>query len=460
MSNENVITQATYLAEDNKLRFYVSERLSEDLYQRAKAIGFVYAPKQHLYVAPKWTVEREDFLLEFVDEIVAEGTTIAERALAKIERLNALSEKRANEANSFQIAAIELQNRTSCQPALLGHHSYKKAMRNQDKIDRAESKASELVSTSNYWIDRAIGCERFANMKNNWSTRIGRIDNLLKELRSVQSSTNHAYVCKKLWTKISGYSDNDAQKKAVDYYLGEHLKTGRTCSYSLYSIYDKGEIDHKEALDRAIVEADFVINSSKNARILNHILNRLNYEREMLGAVSPYKGKITATILKAFARQQGCHKPECKLIDDQWELSSFVPLPLHLNPKCLQWLTLSDDGWVKLMQQCGYTVPAEKPKAPPTLNFQAKAIKVNLHNSIKNCEQITLTKSEYQEIYKDYRAIKLSQCGQFKVRICRNPKEAGAFYDKSWVCVFLSDSKKHPAIISDAISFEKEEVAA
>lgn len=263
MSNQNVINQATYSAEDNKLRFYASERLDDELYQRARGLGFVYAPIQKLFVAPRWTVEREDFILEFVDEIFAEGTTIAERAAAKILRLEALSEKRANEANSFQIAANELQNRMASQPALIGHHSYRKSMRDQDKIEKSEYKAEKALSTANYWVDRAIGCENFANKKQNYSTRIGRIDTLLKELRTVQSSLNHAYICKKLWAKINGYND-DKQKSAVDYYLGEHLKTGKTCSYGLYSLYSKGDIDHKEALVRAIGEADYVINSSKN----------------------------------------------------------------------------------------------------------------------------------------------------------------------------------------------------
>jgi hypothetical protein len=37
---------ATYSPEDNKLRLYASMRLSRELYDRVKAAGFKWAPKQ------------------------------------------------------------------------------------------------------------------------------------------------------------------------------------------------------------------------------------------------------------------------------------------------------------------------------------------------------------------------------------------------------------------------------
>ncbi|MEM1154185.1 MAG: DUF3560 domain-containing protein, partial [Pseudomonadota bacterium] len=55
---------ATYSAEDNKLRLYASERLDEALYARVKAAGFRWAPKQNLFVAPAWSPEREDLCIE------------------------------------------------------------------------------------------------------------------------------------------------------------------------------------------------------------------------------------------------------------------------------------------------------------------------------------------------------------------------------------------------------------
>src|SRR5947199_133431 len=52
--------KATYSPDDNKLRLYSDGRLPRDLYDRVRAAGFVWAPKQELFVAPAWTPDRAD----------------------------------------------------------------------------------------------------------------------------------------------------------------------------------------------------------------------------------------------------------------------------------------------------------------------------------------------------------------------------------------------------------------
>lgn len=71
-----MIIDATYSAEDNKLRLYCSERLDSDLYSRVKEAGFKWAPKQDLFVAPRWTPAREDLCLELAGDISAEQSTL------------------------------------------------------------------------------------------------------------------------------------------------------------------------------------------------------------------------------------------------------------------------------------------------------------------------------------------------------------------------------------------------
>src|ERR1035437_1758127 len=61
--------QATYSPEDNKLRLYASSRLDAETYARIKAVGFIWAPKQDLFVAPMWTPARADLLIELCGEI-------------------------------------------------------------------------------------------------------------------------------------------------------------------------------------------------------------------------------------------------------------------------------------------------------------------------------------------------------------------------------------------------------
>jgi hypothetical protein len=63
-----------------KLRLYSSTRLDRELYARVRGAGFIYAPKQELFVAPMWTPEREDLLIELCGEIDDEDTSLVERA--------------------------------------------------------------------------------------------------------------------------------------------------------------------------------------------------------------------------------------------------------------------------------------------------------------------------------------------------------------------------------------------
>jgi len=71
---------ATYSPEDNKLRLYPAYRLDAEDYAKVKAAGFKWAPKQELFVAPKWTPQREDLLLEMCGEIGDEDYSPEERA--------------------------------------------------------------------------------------------------------------------------------------------------------------------------------------------------------------------------------------------------------------------------------------------------------------------------------------------------------------------------------------------
>ena len=90
---------ATYSPEDNKLRLYSSTRLDTETYQRVRATGFIWAPKQELFVAPMWTPTREDLLIELCGEIGDEDTSLVERAEERAERFEEYSDKRAEDAD-------------------------------------------------------------------------------------------------------------------------------------------------------------------------------------------------------------------------------------------------------------------------------------------------------------------------------------------------------------------------
>src|SRR3984893_3598684 len=84
--NAPMIYTATYSPEDNKLRLYAPARLDAETYGRVKAAGFIWAPKQDLFVAPMWTPSREDLLIELAGEIEDEDRSLVDRAEERADR--------------------------------------------------------------------------------------------------------------------------------------------------------------------------------------------------------------------------------------------------------------------------------------------------------------------------------------------------------------------------------------
>ena len=361
--------EATYSAEDNKLRLYASERLDPELYAVVKEAGFKWAPRQELFVAPKWTPGREDLCIELAGEITAEQTTIVERAEAKADRLDTLAVKRAQDSNSFFNAASAIAERfAGGQPILVGHHSERKARRDQEKMNAAMAKAVKAQDAVSYWHYKAEGVERHANMKGNAQVRARRIKKLLAELRDRQRAINHAQICLKLWHKIDAMEDAEEKANATLHYVGGSISTGSCAPYmrgeSLWSQLEKGAITGDEVIQRCVDFHDYQASNPYTLRWINHILNRLAFERCELGDVARYTGALTAVILQAFAREHGAHKPKATQDGEKWTIQSTVDLPAHIaNGKTS---TLYPEAWAELMHASGYEVPTPKPRRRST----------------------------------------------------------------------------------------------
>ncbi len=350
-----VTITATYSPEDNKLRLYASARLDAETYARVKAAGFSWAPKQELFVAPKWTPDREDLAVELAGEIEAEEMTLAERAAIKAERLDNLASKRNAQANAFSRRADELSEAFHMgQPILIGHHSERKARKTQERMNAAQGAAVKASKAANYWLYRAEGVECFANMKNNPRVRAGRIKTLLAELRDLQRGINAAHKALALWQKAT----TDEQ---IRYVLGRLPSEQSLSTYGDYSAVCSENPTKEPAAVRleCIARAELRINGAGRRRWIEHVLNRLAFERSMLGDVPRFTGELTPMILQAFAREHGAEKPKASVTDPgSFQLESPVPLPLHLASDAA--LDLTADDWCDLMQSCGYEVPAPK----------------------------------------------------------------------------------------------------
>lgn len=447
------IVRATYSPEDNKLRIYTNgNRVSDDIYSQLINKGFKWAPIQKLFVAPKWSPSRLDLCLKFVEKVEAEETTLLERAEAKAERLDSLAFKRSSESDAYVSAANRLsENMCLGQPILVGHHSERRARNDVSKIDRLREKAVKTADAVSYWLYRAEGVERHANHKNDHGVRARRIKTLLTELRDDQRTLNHAQICINLWSEIDSIEVAELKSKHVVHYVGSRLNTGATTPDGFWGALNRDEMSEQDVIDKSLSWANDIASNEFYHRRIVHTLNRLGYERFMLGETNKFEGKLTATIIKAFARDNGAHKPVCKIVNGNWSLSSSVNLPVHIADGAE--LELPEDEWKSLMQSCGYEVPEKKAALPPILNFNASSIDCKIFSSIKSLPQVALTKAAYSEIHSDYRGVKTSSCGRFRVKICLDPNHLGPRYMADWVSVFLVDSKKHDAPDSEAIKY-------
>ncbi|TRD14913.1 DUF3560 domain-containing protein [Palleronia caenipelagi] len=432
----NVDITATYSPEDNKLRLYASQRLDAETYQRVREAGFKWAPKQELFVAPKWTCAREDLALELAGEIEPEQTTLAERAAMKAERLDSIGERRAQEASAYARAADRL---SECfymgQPILVGHHSERKARKTQERMHSAMDKATAAHRSVGYWQYRAAGVEHHANRKNSPTVRRNRIKTLLADFRSYQRAINDAHKQLALWEKIT-----------TPALITIALNSLPDIPFGLWSKVDNGEVTLEHARELCIANAEKIVTSETRARWILHTLHRLSYEREMLGAVSRYSGEIKATTLQIFLREQGADKPKATATGIGFKVSCDAPLPLHVGEGCE--MELTESGWRDLMLDCGH-VPAQKaPAKNPILNFVAPSGRVAVKNpyrhELEELPQVSLTKAEYAKIPTDSRGTRPSACGTFRVRIAPYPKHDGPRYSAGWAAIHISDQKNHP----------------
>jgi hypothetical protein len=361
---------ATYSPEDNKLRLYSSTRLDAETFESIMALGFRWAPKQELFVALRWTPQREDICTELAGEIEAEEMTLAERAAMKAERLEELAEKRDRQANAYASRAEELAERFYMgQPILVGHHSERSARKDQERMHGAMTKANELHKASNYWLGQIAGVEHFANMKNRDRTRANRIKKLLADLRELQRGINRAHRALAVWETVT-------TPEAIIHTLGNSDSRELFANYGEWG-EARDDATKAEGIRAAcIARAQNAATGPNRARWIAHTLNRLGFERSMLGDVARYAGDLSPAILQTFARTHGAEKPTARQVaPDRWQLETPQPLPLHMADG--EALELDADGWRDMMQELGYEVP-QKAKASPRRGSTAPLINPTL----------------------------------------------------------------------------------
>jgi predicted RNA methylase len=205
---------ATYSPDDNKLRLYASARLPADVYERVKAAGFKWAPKQELFVSPAWTPAREDLLIELAGEISDEDTSLVERAEERAERFEDYSEKRLSEAhNAREAVAAIADNIPMGQPILVGHHSERRARKDAEKIENGMRRAVKLWDTANYWTARAKGALLHAKYKELPAVRARRIKGIEADKRKTEKTKENYEMALRFWRGELSTKDHKTGEK-------------------------------------------------------------------------------------------------------------------------------------------------------------------------------------------------------------------------------------------------------
>jgi protein-L-isoaspartate O-methyltransferase len=284
---------ATYSPDDNKLRLSSVSRLDRELYDRVKAAGFKWAPKQGVFVAPRWTPAREDLLIELCGEIDDEDKSLAERAEERADRFDDYRDRRTQDAEAARKAVSSIaDNIPFGQPILVGHHSQARARRDAKRIEDGMRKTIRLWDTADYWKRRAVAALRHAQYKELPAVRARRIKTLEADKRKQERNKAEAEKWLGLWSrevltheqalKIANHCWLHLPRKEGDKedFTGQQTAYGAlTDSYpTLYAPRTLAEIvaHAKKAYPRSIAHAQ---------RWINHYEFRIAYEKAMLDEV-------------------------------------------------------------------------------------------------------------------------------------------------------------------------------
>lgn len=261
---------ATYSPEDNKLRLSSASRLEPALYLRVKEAGFRWAPRQEVFVAPMWTPEREDLLLELAGEVGDEDTSLVQRAEDRAERFEEYRESRLEDAEGARKAVAAIADNIPLgQPILVGHHSEKHARRDAQRIEDGMRRAVRMWDTAQYWKSRAIGALRHARYKERPEVRHRRIKTLGADKRRMERQRAGLEGWRMFWA-----AEDLTREKAVERLRHGYGDDALHKSLTADEVTLEQVVEQKaKAYGRTIERVD---------RWIAHYDNRITYETAML----------------------------------------------------------------------------------------------------------------------------------------------------------------------------------
>ena len=296
---------ATYSPDDNKLRLFAESRLDKETYERARACGFRWAPKQELFYST-WSPKAEDFALELAGVIEDDDSTLMDRAEDRADRFEQYSENRARDAEQARAAVDAIADNIPLgQPILIGHHSQKHAERDAKRIENGMRKAIKAFKTSEYWTQRAEAAIKHASYKERPDVRARRIKKLEAALRKQQKNRDQSALLRGRWAEIlitdkvrkkngepttameralhlTNFYDHISLCFPLDKYPRELPASQYEGMMSLWSALNGGVITVEQAQSIAVPRHTRGLEYAN--RWIEHLENRLAYERAMLGS--------------------------------------------------------------------------------------------------------------------------------------------------------------------------------
>ena len=406
---------ATYSPDDNKLRLYSLHRLDQTTYERVKAAGFRWAPKQELFFAT-WTPRAEDLLLELCEDGIGdEDTSLVQRAEERADRFEGYSDNRAREATQARNAVQAIGQRFEFgQPILVGHHSERKARKDAERMENGMRKAVKAWETSSYWQYRAEGALAHAKYLERPDVRARRIKTIEADKRKQERNKAEAEKWLAAWSK-EGLTMEEAVRIAGYCHLHMPRIEGDRPDFNQQpSAYDVltntyPSLYAPRTVEQVVARAkqSYPVNIAWADRWITHYENRLAYERAMLGQ----KGGIVAELVNGELQVEVGGRV---LIDSAWYTV------LRVNKK--------DGKAVSVRTNMRY-VPVRgleeiKQYEPPTAEQaeQVKAAtKVGPTVNYPGEGHVHITTEQWEKAPKDYRALRRvrggDKAGPYRVRV-------------------------------------------
>jgi len=441
---------ATYSPDDNKLRLYASSRLDPETYARVRGSGFIWAPKQGLFVAPMWTPDRADLLEELAGEIGDEDTSLAERAEERAERFEDYSDSRATDAERAHAEVDRIADGIPLgQPILVGHHSERHARKDAERIENGMRRALKMWETSRYWQSRAKGAIQHAKYKELPGVRHRRIKGIEADKRKRERQKADAAACLKAFELVDRDS---AWKLREDGSLPTRQERGNVIAGRLsggpymatvqtdgpnsttlrYSAYDVLAPDDKRYQHCPSMTVDEVIAKFRawveqtNAycdRWIAHYDLRLEYERAMLGEAGGIITDKTEYLIVPGGRV---------LVGREWVTV------IRVNRKEGKILSLTTNARYCRVKGIEEVSEYEPPTAAAIQTVKA-ATKLPPLVNIKAEGAIEMTAAEYTKMYKDWKFTRTvpatAEHGAYRQRFTIR---GGGYSGKP---VFLTDAK-------------------